>query len=47
MNATYEIHFDYKTNNKLLKKETKFLKRHGFFRYKGKITSNVLHIVSE
>lgn len=45
--ATYKIFFDYKTDNKLFKKETEFLKQYGFFRYKGRIVSNVISIVSE
>ena len=46
-NATYQIRFDYKTENDHFKKETSFLKCLGFRQFKGRITSNVLSIVSE
>jgi ferredoxin-like protein FixX len=45
--ATYQIVFDCKTDNKLFRKETKFLKQLGFHRFKGRITSNVINVVSE
>lgn len=45
--ATYQIRFDYKTDNGLFKKETSFLKCLGFQRFKGRITSNSLSVVSQ
>jgi len=45
--ATYQIRFDCKTDNGLFKKETSFLKCLGFHRFKGRITSNSLSIVSQ
>lgn len=46
--ATYQIVFDYEAiNDKAFKKETKFLKRLGFHRFRGEITSNVIYVTSE
>ncbi|MDD2797219.1 MAG: hypothetical protein PHV20_01360 [Bacteroidales bacterium] len=45
--ATYQLLIDYKTNNKLFKEETKFLDQLGYHRFKGRITSNVIQVVSE
>lgn len=45
--ATYQIVFDYKTDNELFKKDIRFLKKFGFHRFKGEIISNVISIVSE
>jgi len=45
--ATYQIKFDCKTDNGLFKKETRFLKRLGFHRFNGRISSNCLSVVSQ
>ncbi len=44
--ATYKILFDF-TTNRNIKKETKFLKALGYNRFKGRITSNFIYIVSK
>ncbi len=45
--ATYRILFDYKAENRLSKKETRFIKSNGFHKFKGRVTSNIIDIISE
>lgn len=45
--ATYQLQFNYKSDNKLFKKETEFLRKLGYIRFKGLIISNIFYIVSE
>jgi hypothetical protein len=42
--ATYQFIFNYKSDNKLFYKDTEFLKKSGFSRFKGRITSNTIYI---